>query len=53
MQPADLVIFTEEIHNGKLQFLCSANWEVKAENQDEGYKKQPVSEEMQQLVLNC
>ena len=24
--PADLVIFTEEILNGKLHFLCSVNY---------------------------
>ena len=26
--PADLVTFTEEIHNGKLHFLCSVSLEV-------------------------
>ena len=26
--PADLVIFTEEILNGKLQFLCSEFYDV-------------------------
>ena len=31
--PADLVTFTEEIHNGKLHFLCSVNGVFKVSNQ--------------------
>ena len=50
--PADLVIFTEEILHGKLQFLYNKEILIKVLNSQETCERQPLYSRKQSLTLS-